>query len=81
MTVQIDKDIPLPRRVPRQRYKTGDKYAKALDALEVGHSFIMPDFQDKALASRLLGARARNFAIYTYRRVGESDNARVWRVS
>ena len=80
VTLPIDADVPLPKLRPQKR-QTGDIVSQTIDALDVGHSFIMPDFKDRALSSRLLGAAARNQAKYTYRRVPKTDNARVWRVS
>ena len=76
----IDKDVPLPSPLPKQRRQKGDVYSQTIDALQVGESFVFPDFVDKALAGRLMAARARNLCRYTYRRIDE-DTARVWRVS
>lgn len=76
----IDNDVPFPALRPVQNRLKGDAVSQTVDALNVGESFIMPDFKDRALSSRLLGAKARNSADYTYRKIPNTDDARVWRV-
>ena len=81
MTLTIQNDIPIPKNLPEQRRPIGDKVSQTIAKLKVGDSFVMENFKDKAIASRLRSASANYHRRFTYRRIENTDNARVWRVS
>lgn len=79
MTIQIEKDVPMPEFRSRKTYSA---YKDVMSKLEVGDSFVAEGEKMPTLQSAVRQAAKRAKVNITVRREGEERvKLRVWRVA
>lgn len=79
---KIEKNVPFPTstHLELRTGPKGDAISQTIDRLDVGDSFFIEDIGNVKIGQRIVQAKARNFADYTYRKEGE-NGVRIWRKS